>query len=91
MVAFVVFALIGGAAGLRADDPLASPESVGFSADGLKAFQQTMRALVDDAKLAGVTTLVARHGKVVHLDAYGVQDPRPRNRSPRTRSSASRR
>ena len=33
-----------------------------------------MRALVDDGKLAGVTTLVARHGKVVHFDAYGVQD-----------------
>jgi Beta-lactamase len=33
-----------------------------------------MRALVDDGKLAGVTALVARHGKVVYLDAYGVQD-----------------
>ena len=33
-----------------------------------------MRALVDDGKLAGVTTLVARHGKVVYRDAYGVQD-----------------
>jgi CubicO group peptidase (beta-lactamase class C family) len=33
-----------------------------------------MRALVDESKLAGVTTLVARHGKVVYLDAYGVQD-----------------
>ena len=33
-----------------------------------------MRALVDGGKLAGVTTLVARHGKVVYLDAYGVQD-----------------
>ena len=74
MLALVVIALIGGAAGVRADDPLASPESVGFSADGLKAFQQTMHALVDDGKLAGVTTLVARHGKVVYLDAYGVQD-----------------
>jgi CubicO group peptidase (beta-lactamase class C family) len=50
------------------------PESVGFSTEGLKAFQQEMRALVDEAKLAGVTTLVARHGKVVHIDAYGVQD-----------------
>jgi CubicO group peptidase (beta-lactamase class C family) len=74
MLALVVFALIGGAAGLRAEDPLASPESVGFSTDGLKAFQRTMHALVDDAKLAGVTTLVARHGKVVYFDAYGVQD-----------------
>jgi CubicO group peptidase (beta-lactamase class C family) len=53
---------------------VAQPESVGFSKEGLKAFQQTFRALVDDGKLAGVTTLVARHGKVVHFDAYGLQD-----------------
>ncbi len=53
---------------------VSQPESVGFSKEGLKAFQQEMRALVDEAKLAGVTTLVARHGKVVHFDAYGVQD-----------------
>ena len=63
-----------GGAGLRADDPIAAPESVGFSAAGLKAFQQAMRALVDEQKLAGVTTLVARHGKVVHFDAYGKRD-----------------
>jgi len=72
-LALVVIALIGSAAG-RAAAPLAAPESVGFSADGLKTFQRTLRALVDEGKLAGVTTLVARHGKVVHLDAYGVQD-----------------
>lgn len=63
-----------GITGLRADDQLASPESMGFSANGLKAYQQAMRALVDEGKLAGVTTLVARHGKVVQFDAYGVQD-----------------
>src|SRR5499426_1073608 len=60
--------------GLSAESRLVSPESVGFSSDGMKALQRTMRALVDDGKLAGVTTLVARHGKVVYLDAYGVQD-----------------
>ncbi|MDP3720485.1 MAG: serine hydrolase domain-containing protein [Acidobacteriota bacterium] len=65
---------VAGLVGLRADDPLTSPESVGFSANGLKAYQQAMRALVDEGKLAGVTTLVARHGKVVQFDAYGVQD-----------------
>jgi CubicO group peptidase (beta-lactamase class C family) len=75
LLVLVIFtAAIGGAASLRADDPLAPPESVGFSTEGLKTYQQTMRALVDDAKLAGVTTLVARHGKVVLFDAYGVQD-----------------
>jgi len=74
MLALVVITVIGVAASLRAEDPLASPESVGFSTDGLKAFQRAMRALVDESKLAGVTTLVARHGKVVHVEAYGVQD-----------------
>ncbi len=74
MLALVVITLIGVAPSLRAEDPLASPESVGFSTDGLKAFQRKMRALVDESKLAGVTTLVARHGKVVHVEAYGVQD-----------------
>jgi CubicO group peptidase (beta-lactamase class C family) len=70
----VMVAFLGRSASTRADDPPATPESLGFSAEGLKAFQQTMRALVDDAKLAGVTTLVARHGKVACFDAYGVQD-----------------
>ena len=74
VLVLVMAALLGGATGLRAEDPLASPESVGFSTDGLKVLRRTMRALVDEAKLAGVTTVVARHGKVVYLDAYGVQD-----------------
>ncbi len=74
MLVLMVIALVGGAARLPAEDRLVSPESVGFSSDGLKTFQRTMRALVDESKLAGVTTLVARHGKVVHMDAYGVQD-----------------
>jgi CubicO group peptidase (beta-lactamase class C family) len=58
----------------RAADSLVAPESVGFSTDGLKAYQQALRSLVDEGRLAGVTTLVARHGKLVAFDAYGVQD-----------------
>ena len=73
-VVVMTMAVVLGGAGLRADDPIAAPESVGFSAAGLKAFQQAMRALVDEQKLAGVTTVVARHGKVVHFDAYGKRD-----------------
>ena len=80
----VIVVALGGARSVRADDPLASPESVGFSSDGLKALQQAMHALVDEEKLAGVTTLVARHGKVVHFDAYGTRIS-TRRRSPRTR------
>jgi CubicO group peptidase (beta-lactamase class C family) len=67
-------AVVLGGSGVRADDPIVSPESVGFSAAGLKAFRDGMRALVDESKLAGITTLIARHGKVVHFDAYGKRD-----------------
>jgi CubicO group peptidase (beta-lactamase class C family) len=74
VLVLVTVALLGSAIRLRAEDPVVSPESVGFSTDGLKALQRTMRGFVDDGKLAGITTLVARHGKVVYLDAYGVQD-----------------
>jgi len=53
---------------------LSPPAGVGFSADGLAALNAGMHKLVDDRQLAGVTTLVARHGKVVHFDAYGKRD-----------------
>ena len=49
-VAVLTMAVVLGGAGLHADDPIAPPESVGFSTAGLKAFQQAMRALVDDLK-----------------------------------------
>lgn len=54
--------------------PTASPESVGFSSAKLKALGEEMQALVDQQKLAGVTTLLARHGKVVHFESHGVAD-----------------
>ena len=57
-----------------AKDRDVAPEKAGFSSAGVAELRKTMRALVDDGKLAGVTTLVARHGKVVAFDAYGVQD-----------------
>jgi CubicO group peptidase (beta-lactamase class C family) len=66
--------LAAGLASVRAEVSLSSPEAVGFSAEGLAALQQEMRGLVDEGRLAGVTTLVARHGQVVHFDAYGVRN-----------------
>jgi CubicO group peptidase (beta-lactamase class C family) len=58
----------------NAEVALAAPESVGFSSAGLAKLDEAMHALVDTQKLAGVTTLVARHGKVVHFHAYGKRD-----------------
>lgn len=48
--------------------------SAGFSAAGVAQLNTEMHALVDQQKLAGVVTLLARKGKVVNLDAYGKQD-----------------
>jgi CubicO group peptidase (beta-lactamase class C family) len=59
---------------VHAQLPTAVPESVGFSSERLEALDAALHALVDDAELAGVSTLVARHGKVVHADTYGMQD-----------------
>ncbi|ODT88550.1 MAG: hypothetical protein ABS78_07800 [Phenylobacterium sp. SCN 70-31] len=53
---------------------LQPPASAGFSASGVAALNTEMRALVDQQKLAGVVTLLARRGKVVNLDAYGRLD-----------------
>ena len=46
----------------------------GFSSAGLAALHTQTHALVDQQQLAGVITLVARHGEVVDLDAYGKLD-----------------
>ena len=53
---------------------LTSPERVGFSSDSLKELDAAMQGIVDKKQLAGVVTLVARHGQVVQHKAYGVQD-----------------
>jgi len=53
--------------------PTAAPESVGFVAGGLDKMDGGMQDLVDKKHLAGIVTLVARHGKVVQHKAYGSQ------------------
>ena len=62
-----------------------SPDSVGVSADRLERLDAGMKGLVDDGKLAGVVTLMARHGKVVHFTAHGKRDIRAAD--PMTRDS----
>jgi len=57
-----------------ADMPTAKPEDAGFSAEKLVALTAHFQTYVDDGKLAGLTTLIARRGKVVHFETYGDQD-----------------
>jgi CubicO group peptidase (beta-lactamase class C family) len=52
----------------------ASPETVGFSLERLKRLDEAMQGPVDRGEVAGVVTLAARHGKLIHSRAYGKQD-----------------
>ena len=48
-----------------------APEKVGFSSDRLERLNRYMQAYVDDGKLAGIVTLLARRGKVFHHESFG--------------------
>ncbi len=48
--------------------------SAGFSRERLKRLTAAMQRYVDDGTVAGVVTLVHRHGETVHSDALGWQD-----------------
>jgi CubicO group peptidase (beta-lactamase class C family) len=51
--------------------PAASPESLGFDSARLKMLDAAMAKVVADGRVAGMTTLLARHGKVVAFNTYG--------------------
>ncbi|MDR1966834.1 MAG: beta-lactamase family protein [Synergistaceae bacterium] len=52
----------------------ANPEEVGVSERNLRYIDQAMQRSIDDKTLKGIVTLVARHGKIVQLKAYGEAD-----------------
>jgi CubicO group peptidase (beta-lactamase class C family) len=67
--------LLLAAPALRAEAPPAStPESVGLSAERLQRLRTTMQQYVDEGRVAGIVTYVARNGRVVHHEAFGKAD-----------------
>jgi CubicO group peptidase (beta-lactamase class C family) len=56
------------------DMTLHSPESVGFSAERLERLHAVMQQTVDKKQLAGIVTILARHGKIVDYRTYGARD-----------------
>jgi len=51
-----------------------TPESAGLSSARLERLNAVMKEYVDQGKISGVVTLVARHGRVVHLRPTGRLD-----------------
>src|SRR5690348_5462074 len=62
------------AATLAGSIPTAKPEDVGMSSERLARIGPAMQKHVDAGEIAGVVTLVARRGRVVHLEAHGYSD-----------------
>ena len=54
--------------------PTAEPETVGMSSERLERLDRVMQDYIDRNEVAGVVTLVARRGKVVHFSASGQRD-----------------
>ena len=60
---------------IQADElPRATPEQVGISSERLTRLDKVMQNYVDKSILAGVVTLIARHGRIAHLSAIGKMD-----------------
>src|SRR5215472_9321007 len=50
------------------------PETEGFSSERLERLHALMQEAVDQKQVAGVVTLLARHGKIVDYRTYGMRD-----------------
>ncbi|MAV36296.1 MAG: hypothetical protein CMJ59_12665 [Planctomycetaceae bacterium] len=54
--------------------PTATPQQVGLSAKRIEQIDAVVQKFLDDKRLAGAVTIVARRGKVVQFRAYGMMD-----------------
>jgi len=69
----LLLACLGGCQS-RASTGNEGPASSGMSAERLQRLDAHFHRMVDEGQIAGVVTYVARHGQVVHEDAYGMAD-----------------
>ena len=57
-----------------AETPRATPADVGISAERLQRINDLMQRHIDAGDFSGAVTLVARNGRVAHLQAQGLMD-----------------
>jgi CubicO group peptidase (beta-lactamase class C family) len=62
------------AQGPKQGPAIEKPETVGVSSDRLKHLDAAMQRYVDEGKLAGVLTMIARDGKTIHFKTHGYAD-----------------
>ena len=71
------------------DDATGAPQRVGMSEEVLQRIGPVMQSYVDDRGFAGISVVVARHGRVVFEGQYGQRDKEAGCRCRGTRSFAS--
>src|SRR5215218_10037048 len=54
--------------------PRATPETVGMSTERLQQATAVLRQFVADRRIAGGVAAIARHGKLVYLEPFGLQN-----------------
>jgi CubicO group peptidase (beta-lactamase class C family) len=70
----LVFTLLALPLAAASSVPAAKPEDVGVSSDRLQRITQMIQRRIAAGEMTGAVTIVARKGKIVHLDAQGVMD-----------------
>jgi CubicO group peptidase (beta-lactamase class C family) len=54
--------------------PNAKPEEVGLSSERLQRIHQMLQRRIDAGDIAGAVTVIARNGRIAHLETHGVMD-----------------
>ena len=62
---------------------MAKPEEVGLSSERLVRVHEAVQRHIDAGSLSGAVTLVARHGKIAHLEAHGLMDVESKKAMPK--------
>jgi CubicO group peptidase (beta-lactamase class C family) len=69
-----MIAMLSASLGSAQEIPTTTPEKEGFSKERLARLNEKFHSHVDEGRAAGIITLIARHGKIVHFDVYGKAD-----------------
>ena len=72
--AFLLSVVLAALPALAASIQTAKPEQTGFSSERLARIHEMVQRHIDAHDISGAVTLVARNGKVVHLEAHGLAD-----------------
>ncbi len=76
VVSFSIVAAVLAGASPQVETPLpwAEPHEVGVSAERLEQIPVAMQRYVDEGRVGGIVTAVARRGRLVHWNAVGFRD-----------------